>query len=466
MRGGLLLGLLMLATTARAEGVTVAADARTALRLTLYQGGAAWVQDSRRAVLPAGGSRVAFPGVSPRLIPESVLVHPADAGVRVAGITYALERLSADSLLRRSVGGRVEVVRTHPTTGADEREPADVLAVEDGLVLRYRDRIETGVPGRLAFPAIPDGLGADPALIASVAGVGAGAAGFDVGYLCDGLAWSADYAITLDEAGRTLDLAARALIENTAGIGFVDARIALVAGTVRRERDGGGAPRPAPMAMARAAEAADSAPVREAWAGLHLYTLPDPVSIADRQTRQVPLAARGRVAFERSYVGTHRVIAHAGERDEPQPEHPEIRYAFKNAGSEPLPAGIARLYVRDRAGVLRPIGEDRIPHTAAGADVRLSPAEAFDITILRRQTAYQEIGGRGAGVSEAAWQIDVANAGAEAVVVRLVAVLPGTWTMLAESVPHERETARRVVWPLAVPAGGSARLEYRVRVQL
>lgn len=488
MRGMVVCLLMLLATAARADGVTLAADARTALRLTLYQGGVAWVQDTRRAVLPAGTSRITFEGVSPRLVPASVLLRATD-GVRIAGITYALERLSADTLLRRSVGRAVEVVRTHPTTGVDEREPADVLAVEDGLVLRYRDRIETGVPGRLVFGEIPDGLAAEPALIATLASVASGAVGFDLAYLSEGLAWSADYAIALDEVARTLDLSARALIVNTAGIGFAEARVALVAGEVRRERDAG-VPAPAPMAMARMAEARDAAPAREELADLHLYALSEPLDVADRQTRQVSLLGRAEVPFERTYVSVHQVVARTGERDEPQPEHPEVRYTFRNAGPEkagpektapentapektitepaaagPLPAGIARLYVRDQGGVLRPIGEDRIPPTAAGAAVRLSPAQASDITIVRRQTAFQEIGSRETGVIEAAWQIDVSNAKREAVVVRLVSVMPGSWSVLAETMPHERETAHRVAWPLAVPADGTARLEYRVRLQ-
>ena len=63
------------------------------------------------------------------------------------------------------------------------------------------------------------------------------------------------------------------------------------------------------------------------------------------------------------------------------------------------------------------------------------------------------------------WQIDIANAGGEDATVRVVEVMPGGWSMLAESAPHDTETARRPVWPIKVPAGGSARLDYRVRLQ-
>jgi hypothetical protein len=48
--------------------------------------------------------------------------------------------------------------------------------------------------------------------------------------------------------------------------------------------------------------------------------------------------------------------------------------------------------------------------------------------------------------------------------VEVVEAFPGEWTILEESRPHERVDARTARWEVAVPAGGSATLTYRVRV--
>jgi len=48
--------------------------------------------------------------------------------------------------------------------------------------------------------------------------------------------------------------------------------------------------------------------------------------------------------------------------------------------------------------------------------------------------------------------------------VKLVEIVPGDWKVLEESAPHEKESAGRLVWRLAVPAKGTAELTYRVRV--
>jgi hypothetical protein len=43
--------------------------------------------------------------------------------------------------------------------------------------------------------------------------------------------------------------------------------------------------------------------------------------------------------------------------------------------------------------------------------------------------------------------------------------MPGLeWTIVEESLPHERIDAQVVRWTVPVPAGGAATLTYRVRV--
>ena len=43
--------------------------------------------------------------------------------------------------------------------------------------------------------------------------------------------------------------------------------------------------------------------------------------------------------------------------------------------------------------------------------------------------------------------------------------MPGDWEMVQESQKHTKESARVASWNVAVPAGGTAVLEYAVRVK-
>jgi hypothetical protein len=212
---------------------------------------------------------------------------------------------------------------------------------------------------------------------------------------------------------------------------------------------------------------AKSMPARQEFADLHLYKVPGKVSLFDQQIKQVTLLPTARFSVDREYVSESGITTYRAS-DEPQPTHPEVRLRFRNAPTDgaagPLPAGVVRIYATVADGTPWLLGEDRIDHTPAGATVSLNPGEAFDITVLRRQTHFVSTG-LPEGTSESAWAIEVKNARDNPAMVKVVEVVPGDWTILAESAPHEKETADRLAWRLSVPAKGAAQLTYRIRVK-
>ncbi len=453
---------------AGAQESRLGAEERTALALTVYGGGLALVRDERATVLKQGGNRLAFEGVSRQMIPSSAVLG-AGAGVRVEEIDYDFDLLTPEALLRRSVGREVEVVRTHPTTGEDTLENATLLGAEGGVVLRYRDRVEIGMPGRLVFKHLPEDLRPLPALVASLNSVAAGRRELELSYLTTGLSWQADYAVEVDEAAGRLDIAGRATLTNVSGTDYREASVGLTAGQVNRVSRPGPRPQHRRMEMAAAMPVADAAPMpaREAVGDLHLYRLERPVTIDDRQTKQVALLAAEGVPFIREYVSEAGVQVFGRQRGEPRPIHPQVVLRFDNAETGgpgvPLPAGVVRVYTRDSTGAPRLLGEDRLDNTPVGESVILKPGEAFDITVTRRQTDFVRAG-LPDGVFESAYRVEVKNAKDAEVTVKLVEIVPGDWKVLEESTSHEMESAERPVWRLAVPAGGAAELTYRVRV--
>ena len=113
------------------------------------------------------------------------------------------------------------------------------------------------------------------------------------------------------------------------------------------------------------------------------------------------------------------------------------------------------------------IGEDRIDHTAKGERVRLKLGEAFDINADKKQTDYQKIAayGRSGGGYETAYQLEIRNAKKEAIKVKVVEPMPGDWQMVAESLPHKKESAHTSVWEVPVPAEGKTLLTWRARIK-
>lgn len=147
--------LLMAATggtAAAAETITIAAEARSHLAVTVYGDGLAFVRDSRDVQLPSGASRLAFDAVSREMVAGSAWLETS-SGVRVVSLDSDFDLLTPDALLRRAVGQQVLVVRAHPQTGEETSEPATLLSAAQGIVVRYRDRIETVPPGGSPFPS-------------------------------------------------------------------------------------------------------------------------------------------------------------------------------------------------------------------------------------------------------------------------------------------------------------------------
>ncbi len=467
MRQPLAVFLVMLAATSSplAADLTLPVESRRPpLILSIYPDGWGLVWDRRNADLAAGTNRLVFEGVSPQLQPSTAMID-SGPGVRLVDVDYDFALLTPEALLRRSVGKTIGVVRTHPTTGEEKVEKATLLSADNGIVLKYQDRIETGAPGRLVFYDVPTDLRAKPSLLATVEAERAGPTDLTLGYSARGLGWSADYVALWDEKAKLIDLTGRATLSNTSGTSFPSAEISLVAGTVNRE------PPAIPMPRSRVAAApmmaeAKSLPTRQEVADLYVYRLPGQVTLPDQRTKQVTLLRAPSLAVEQLYVSEAGFVADRAA-GEPQPQHPQVRLKLANtedAGGQPLPAGIVRVFTTSADSVPRLVGEDRIDHTPVGGQVKLTPGEAFDITVLRRQTDYKTAG-LPESVSESSWSIAVANAKDQAVAVDLVENIPGDWTILAESAPHTKAAADQVVWRVNVPAKGKTDLTFRVRVQ-
>ncbi len=386
-----LAGVALMAGAAAADEIPVSPASRSGLAVTLYADGFGLVTDRRTVTLAKGANSLAFEEVSPRMVPSSVLLTSGD-GVRVLERNFEFDLLSPQALLERSVGKTVRVIRTRPDTGEERVETATVLAAGNGPVLRIGDRIETTIPGRLVFDAVPAGLRAQPTLLVTADGANAGQAPLELTYLTEGVSWRADYAAELDAAGKTLGLSAWASLSNSTGVAFADADVQLLAGGVRREAE-------RPMAAFKGAALAAAAPAedamrREAMGDVHLYTLPGKVTLANNQSKQVALLSAPAVPVTRQYV-RQRWVGETPDRGgvgTPATYRPAVTLKFANVRESglglPLPAGVVRVYGRDSKGRIQFTGEQAITHTAAGEELTLNLGEATDIGIQYRQNAF------------------------------------------------------------------------------
>jgi hypothetical protein len=442
--------------------VSSAAD-REAVAVTVYNDDLALVKERRKVDLASGLNRLSLREVAAQMRPETALLRAVGGQpLSLVEQNFDFDLLTPQKLLEKYVGREVTVIRPHPTNDSEKRERATVLAAGQGTVLRFADRIETGVPGRLAFDSVPANLRDRPTL-SVLLDAGGGKQAVELSYLTSGLSWKADYVANLSTEGKSLDLNGWVTLTNRSGAGFDNTTLQLVAGTVNRVR-----PPQAQMAyaMAPAPRAKAAEATQEALMDYHLYSFERPTSIADHQTKQLALLSAAAVPVRREYLLAGNEYYYRDRYGQiGQKLKPAVFLEFENKGGQlgkPLPAGIVRVYARDSKGAAQFVGEDRIEHTAKNEKLKLRLGEAFDITAERRQTGYKKIADN---VSESAWRIELRNAKDEAVVVRVQEPMPGDWEMVQESQKHTKESARVASWNVVLPAGGSTVLEYGVRVR-
>ncbi|MES2298938.1 MAG: DUF4139 domain-containing protein [Pseudomonadota bacterium] len=441
--------------------------------ITIYNNDLALIKDQRVLQLPAGVSTLAFRDVSARMRPETALLRSLSGpgSLTVQEQNFDFDLLTPQSLLQKYVGQNVAVVRTNPTTGQDSSEAAQVLAANNGVVLKIGDRIETGVPGRIVFDGVPAKLRDRPTLLMQLENSGRAQQDVELSYLSGGLGWKADYVVELNPADDKLDISGWVTLTNTSGATYRNAKLQLVAGdvnqaNVQRVQVTGSMVRaaPAPMQKAKMAE--------ESLFEYHLYTLNRPTTIAENQTKQVALLSAAEVPARKEFLlkgFPYYYSDAAGELG--QKLKVGVFVEFDNRDSAhlgmPLPKGVIRVYKKDGAGNAQFIGEDNVDHTPKNEKVRLKLGDAFDVTADKKQTDFKKVSGSSKYnyVFESAYEIKFKNAKKEAVIVTVQEPMPGDWQILSESQAHTKDASNTAVWKVSVPAEGSTTLVYRSLVR-
>jgi hypothetical protein len=461
-----ILALLMSGQAMAADdALTVPADQRTALALTVYEQDLALVQDRRMVKLTEGLNRVAFADVSAKLRPETVLVETAGGEpLRLVEQRFEGNLLTPRALLEASVGKPVRVAIRNPQTGIDSVEPATVLSAAQGLVLQIGDRIEAGAPGRLVYNEVPPGLRDKPTLELALTSLKGGSMPVELGYLTGGLGWSANYVAELDPSERKLSLSGRASITNHSGTSYGRARLTLVSGAPNRvPEEQPPSPLPRFKTMAMAAAPASAPPASEPLGDYYRFPLDREITLGNQESVQIALLQSADVPVKKEYWLADAAPVTAASDEAPTPLPITVRLHFRNdkaAGlGGPLPRGIVRVYQRGKDGALAFLGEDRMGATPEGKPVKLTLGQAFEVTAERRQTSTAHPAEKS---FEAKEEIALHNAKDQPVTVTVVESIPGDWRILEESAPHEKPTAAAAQWQVEVPAKGETKLTYRV----
>ncbi len=521
MRRGLLLAALLLAAPAyAAEEVVVTSPRAESVSITIYRDDLALVTETRTVELPAEPLTLVLQDVVETLLPQSAVLNGAERAL--AESNFDFDRLTPASLIERSIGKTVTLVRTNPKTGRVTRTAATIVAAGDGVVLQTADGGEalhcSGLPEHLELPEVPASLVAKPQLSVRLAAGSPGRRTLTVSYLAHGFSWSADYVARLNARSDRMALEGWITLTNATSASFVQAQVQVVAGRLnivaaeeggsrsdesptrdaeqgaadaRRERDDAAAREklallaqcreasplpesPGPRRF-RLAELASARPAleevivtgsriarREALGDYQLYRLPIATDLAARQTKQVAFLDKPAVKVARFYG------YELGDLDAPVGDDaviPALKVGFDNRArdglGEPLPGGRVRVFEPHSAGEVFAGGAD-LDDKPVDAAVELEIGRALNLAAQVTMGLDRERGTEGLARVTATAEHRIVNGKSEPVEVEVRHRVSSRFTSLQvrQSSPRAQRKNGDLVWRLEVPAGGDAMLSY------
>ncbi len=392
---------------AMTTALATVASAETAL--TIYNRNLAVVRETVPLELKAGENPLTFDRATAQVLPDSVVLRdPAGkAAFSILEQSYRNDPVSKWLLLQHFEGREIDFRTTYPD-GKVEIKPGKIIRsgyVPGGQpqdpIIEIDGKLRFQLPGEPLFPALGDDSILRPTLGWQIHSTADASFDAQLSYLSHGFDWEADYNLVAPEKGETVTLTGWVTVNNRSGTGFDQAKIKLVAGDVNIIEDPFASAMPARGVKMR--QTADAAPAvqEKAFDDFHLYTLQRPLTIRDKETKQVEFLRAPEVKATKKYIYDASIMLFLGDEPRIGPmqggnfsKKVAIYWEFKNEEANglgvPLPSGRVRFYRSDdQDGNLEFVGENDIGHTPRNENVSIYTGNAFDLIGERNTTDYQ-----------------------------------------------------------------------------
>ena len=440
--------------------------------LTIYNGGYAVVRETLPIDLKSGVNQVSFAGATAQVEADSVILRDiaGKAEFQILEQSYRNDPVSQAMLLSLFEGKTLEFVR-HESNKPDRIIVGKV--VRSGFVpggnfvepiIEVDGKLQFSLPGEPVFPSLGTDNILKPTLNWKLNSASSGKIDAEVAYLSRGFTWEASYNLVAEEKGDSLDVVGWITMNNHSGMIFNDAKVKLMAGDVNRVVESYGRAVGAAMPMAAAAKMADAVVTEKSFDEFHLYTLGNPVTLRDKETKQVEFVRATGVKAERIYVYEGEGHYRRGVRSSGKVQ---VFREFKNSEANKLgialPKGKVRFYSQDGDRQLEFVGENQIDHTPKNETIRVLTGNSFDLKGEHRMTNEAEDGANRVAVQT--FEVKVRNHKKEPVEIRVVehANRGGTWTLTAQSQDHEKTDANTFEFRVPLQPDEEKTVTYTIR---
>ena len=451
--------------------------------LTVYNQGFAVVRERVPLDLKPGENAVTFVGATAMVEADSVVLRDPAGRVqlRILEQSYRADVMSQGVLLALNEGKSIDFLvrdqnaKEYTVPGKIVRSGYNPGGEPTSPIIEVDGKLRFSLPGEPLFPALPGDGVLKPTLNWKIGSDQPAKFESELGYITGGLSWQAAYNLVAPEKGDTLDIVGWVTVNNSSGKAFENASMKLMAGDVNRVQPP--MQRRAAMEGRVAMMAMDAAPVTEkAFDEFHLYSLARPVTVRDRETKQVEFMRATGVKAPVVYVYDGAAmfgIYHGGMNRDPgygtqSNKKVWVMREFTNSEQNklglPLPKGRMRFYRRDDAdGRIEFTGENELDHTAKNELILVKTGDAFDVVGERIRVNFQ--GQNRQDYAEEDFEIKLRNRKSEPVEVRVVEHLYRwtNWTITQKSDEFTKKDAQTIEFKIPLKPNEERSVTYKVR---
>ena len=370
--------------------------------LTIYNDDLSLVRSNFELELKQGRQDYNYTDITSRIEAPSVIVLSQDGTVRVAEQNYEYDLAGKAQILNKYIDKKVDIFtkdNSHLTGILKFYDGMSFGLIEEGtnrLIVADNDQVQL-----IQLAELPPNFYTRPTLHWNLLANKAGKHQLQLMYLTGGLSWDVTYNTVWD--GHILALNSWVTITNNSGKAFNNVHLKLIAGDVNRVRKGyydtaGGGYE----VMLKTADQAAPSFEEKAFHDFHMYTLDQPVTFADKQTKQLELYPLQNITASQFYeynTFASSVLSII-----------KFKNTEANGIGKPLPKGTIKVYKKDVDNNLEFIGEDSINHTSKNEEVRINTGTPFDLVGKTIEKDYKAISQK---VSQRTIQVTLRNNSAE-----------------------------------------------------
>ncbi|MDD5765218.1 MAG: hypothetical protein PHW79_03030 [Candidatus Marinimicrobia bacterium] len=424
-------------------------------QVTVYNDNLGLVLQTRSIDITKGESEVRVEGIPACVDPTSVrITFPGKAdAIEVLEQNFLFDLVNSDKIFEKYIGESITY-----KTKSGEQTAGKLLQYDGGnLVLQVQNGgIKIASTENIAdydFPSLPSGLILKPTLQWLLSSKIGAQVESEISYLTSGMSWHAEYLMVLEKNDRDFTLNSWVSLDNQSGATYENARMKLVAGNINRIKSAALSSRSKNSFEGQAVTV--SAPFDER--GLfdyHLYELQRPVTIKDREIKQIAMFDEVMASAKKFYLFKNSAQS---EIESPLEVHLKLVNSADNHLGIPLPEGVFRIFKKDVDNTLQLVGEDRIKHTAKDDTLDLTVGKAFDVKGKKIVVDRQKIGEQSEVVSV---KIEITNKRTEQIEVEIFEFHNNNWFVKKSSHSYQKKSNLWLVFPVIVPAEKTVTVNY------